>query len=76
MKGKMNDVGENKRLNWRQACEILGCGKNLFYRLIRSGRLPAYRTQGSERGLWVYESDCHSLVQRINVSHHLNEAKP
>ncbi len=54
-----------KRLNWRQACDILGCGKDFFYRLVKEGMLPAYRPQMSRRGLWVYEADCHGLVQRI-----------
>ncbi len=49
---------EDKKLNWRQACELLGCGRNRFYALIREGYLPAYR-------LWVYEKDCMELTKRI-----------
>lgn len=54
-----------KRLNWRQACELLGCKKTFFYALIRSGRLPAYRVAGSKRSLWVYEEDCLRLQNKI-----------
>lgn len=51
------------RLNWKQACEILGCGKDKFYELIRSGRLPAYRA--GKRGLWVKKEDVERLVNPI-----------
>ena len=62
----MEDLkNKGRRLNWRQACEILGCGKTRFYALIRKGMLPAYRVTGGKRGLWVYEADCNSLVERI-----------
>ena len=67
----MNSIGENRgrRLNWQQACDILGCRRTRFYGLVRSGRLPAYRTQGSKRGMWVYESDCLALVERVKAVH-------
>ena len=32
-----------KRLNWRQACAILGCSRSHFYNLVNSGELPAER---------------------------------
>jgi len=51
------------RLNWKQACELLGCGKDKFYELIRSGRLPAYRA--GKRGLWVKREDVERLVSPI-----------
>ena len=66
---------KGRRLNWRQACAILGCGKNVFYRMIRSGQLPAYKMQGSERGLWVYEADCRRLVRPVPLCPQ-NGAKP
>ena len=59
----MEDKG--RRLNWRQACSVLDCGKNRFYSLVRSGALPAYTIQGVKRGLWVYESDCQKLVRPV-----------
>ncbi len=63
MEERQRDRGQ--RLNWRQACEILGCGKNRFYRLVRTGKLPAYRLAGGRRDMWVYESDCRSLVECV-----------
>ncbi len=63
---------KGRRLNWRQACSVLDCGKNRFYALVRSGALPAYTIQGVKRGLWVYESDCQKLVQPVCP---VNEAK-
>ena len=57
-----NASNKGRRLNWQQACEILGCGKNRFYALVSTGALPAYKIMGSKRGLWVYESDCGALV--------------
>ena len=65
----MSNIAENqgRRLNWRQACDILGCRRTRFYALVRSGRLPAYRTQGSKRGMWVYEADCLALVERVET---------
>lgn len=56
---------EDKKLNWREACELLGCGRNRFYALIREGYLPAYRLHGTRKGLWVYEKDCMELTKRI-----------
>lgn len=59
----MNDKG--RRLNWRQACEILGCSQAYFYRLVSDGELKAYRTKGKKRGLWVWESDVKELVEEV-----------
>lgn len=61
----MGNMAVRQRLNWRQACEILGCSKCTFYRLIRSGILPAFRLARSSRGLWVYEDDCKNLLTRV-----------
>ena len=58
---------EEKRLNWRQACELLGCGRNRFYELIRKGHLPAYRMVGTKKGLWVYEKDCLTLAKGLKA---------
>ena len=58
---------KGRRLNWRQACEVLRCTKDYFYTLVKSGRLPAYKVQGRMRGLWVYEADCRALVQRVDA---------
>ena len=52
---------KGRKLNWRQACAILGCGRSHFYEMVNSGTLPAYRI-GGKRGLWVWEADCLALV--------------
>lgn len=48
---------KGRKLNWRQACALLGCKKSHFYNLVNSGRIPAQR-HGEMRGIWVYEGDC------------------
>lgn len=54
---------EKKRINWRQACALLGCSRSHFYRLVNSGELPAFRV--GRRGLWVYEADCRELLRPV-----------
>lgn len=48
------------RLNWKQACAILGCSKAKFYRLIKRGEITAYKV--GKRGLWVWRGDCEKLL--------------
>ena len=52
-----------KKLNWEQACERLGCSKSKFYRLIRAKVLPAYRA--GRRGIWVREEDVLRLIETM-----------
>lgn len=52
----------SERLNWKQACEVLGCGKSTLYRLVREGKLPA-RGVG-KRGRWYLRSDCEKLLKK------------
>lgn len=47
---------KGRKLNWKQACDVIGCGKTYLYNAINSGELPAYRL-GKVRGLWIWESD-------------------
>lgn len=56
---------EGKKLNWKQACEVLGCSKRRFYLLINTGRLTAFRVEGSKRGLWVWEDDVKALIKPV-----------
>ena len=56
---------KGRKLNWRQACSVIGCSKRQFYNLVKSGILPAYRLAGSARGLWVWEKDCRDFIQPI-----------
>lgn len=50
----------SERLNWKQACEVLGCGKTKLYALIRNGKLPSYRV--GARGMYVLRTDCKRLM--------------
>lgn len=60
----MEDRG--RKLNWRQACQIMGCSKQRFYRLVREGALPAFRAFGTKRGLWVWEKDVQNLIESVD----------
>jgi excisionase family DNA binding protein len=55
---------KGKKLNWRQACEILGCGRTKFYGLVSLGIIPGYRT--GIKGVWVYEADVRQLVKKVS----------
>lgn len=55
----MSDKG--KKLNWRQACEILGCKKSHFYNLVNSGQIPAQK-HGVLRGVWVYQKELENYL--------------
>lgn len=61
----MEQEHAEKRLNWQQACKVLGCGKTQFYKLVNNGQLPAFRF--GRRGLWVREADCRKLLQPITA---------
>ena len=52
-----NNSASEKKLNWREACALLGCKKSHFYNLVNSGKIPAIRT-GEIKGVRVLESDC------------------
>jgi excisionase family DNA binding protein len=54
---------EENRLNWQQACKLLGCSKSHFYNLVNSGQLPAERF-GKLRGTSVKKSDCERYRKR------------
>ncbi len=56
------DALSSDRINWKQACTILGCSKSMFYRLIRKGVLPAYGV--GERYCTVSKADCEQLAAR------------
>lgn len=66
MDGEAGERG--KKLNWRQACEILGCGRGKFYALVHSGKLCAFKVDGSKRGMWVWEEDVKELVKGVVVN--------
>ncbi|MCL2791097.1 MAG: helix-turn-helix domain-containing protein [Desulfobulbus sp.] len=51
-----------ERLNWQQACKVLGCSKSHLYNLINSGDLPAER-KGRIKGVTVKRSDCERYLK-------------
>lgn len=55
----MNDLPTD-RINWKKACEILGCSKSMFYRLIDKGILPVYGV--GHRFRTVSRADCEKLA--------------
>ena len=57
-----NNSASEKKLNWREACALLGCKKSHFYNLVNSGKIPAIRT-GAIKGIRVFESDCMKYLQ-------------
>lgn len=63
----MNNADKGRRLNWRQACAVLGCSRSHFYNLVNTGRLPAMRI-GEVKGVRVYEEDCQDYLRRLSVS--------
>ena len=61
-----------ERLNWQQACRILGCSKTHFYRLVNSGDLPAVR-YGKVKGVTVKKADCERYLQQWQERMELEE---
>lgn len=55
---------KGRKLDWREACALLGCKKSHFYNLVNSGILPAIRI-GRIKGLRVYEADCLAYVCQL-----------
>ena len=49
------------RLNWQQACEVLGCSKTFLYRLVRVGKIPVYGI--GKRYRWFLRTDCEELLR-------------
>jgi excisionase family DNA binding protein len=43
------DTNKGRKLNWKQACEMLNCSKSHFYNLVNEGKIPAFRC-GKVRG--------------------------
>lgn len=63
----METEGKGRKLNWEQACKILGCKKSHFYNLVASGQIPGYR-YGAVKGIWVFERDCQIYLARKHIS--------
>ena len=48
------------RLNWRQACDLLGCSKSTLYRLVARGVLRASGVTTRHR--WFSRRECLALL--------------
>lgn len=48
------------RLNWQQACEVLGCRKTFLYQLAREGKIRMYGA--GKRCRWFSREDCEKLI--------------
>jgi DNA binding domain, excisionase family len=59
-------MDKDRKLNWRQACVMLGCGKTKFYELIHMGRLPA--TKVGKKGLRVSEAALKSIIEEVGAA--------
>lgn len=57
---------DQNRLNWKQACAILGCSKAHFYRLVSRGILPSTRL-GRRKGIKVHRDDVEEYLQSLAV---------
>ena len=49
-----------ERLNWCEACEVLGCSKSTLYRLVANGQLRAFGV--GSRGRWYSRTECERFV--------------
>ncbi|HIW77690.1 MAG TPA: helix-turn-helix domain-containing protein [Candidatus Bilophila faecipullorum] len=49
------------RLNWQQACDVLGCGKTHLYSLVRRGKLRMYGT--GRRYRWFSRMDLEEILK-------------
>lgn len=56
-----NAIKNDERLDWKAACDFLGCKKSTLYRMIYDGRLPAYGV--GRRNRFILRSDCEKILQ-------------
>ncbi len=63
-----HDAQLSERLNWQQACELIGCSRAHFYRLVSGGEIPcAYRT-GKRKGIRVLRKAVEAYLQRKKIA--------
>lgn len=56
---------DERTLNWKQACELIGCSQSHFYNLVNTGKIPSCR-YGAVRGVRVTEAACVQYVERMH----------
>ena len=57
---------KDEKLNWQQACALMGCSRSHFYNLVNSGMLMAQR-YGKIKGVRVLRSDCVKYMKNKEV---------
>lgn len=55
------NMDKGRKMNWKQACEMLNCSKSHFYNLVNAGKIEAFRS-GKVRGLWVWEKSIENYL--------------
>ncbi len=50
------------RLNWQQACTVLGCSKSTLYRLVEEEILQAYGV--GKRSRWYSRVECLAYLEK------------
>ncbi len=51
------------RLNWQQACTVLGCSKTTLYKLVREKLLKSYGTGARYR--WFSRGECVEYIETV-----------
>ena len=57
---------QKRTVNWKEACDMLGCSRSYFYNLINSGRIPAFRI-GKVKGIRVAVEDIMAFLESRRV---------
>ncbi len=50
------------RLNWQQACTVLGCSKSTLYRLVAEGFIKTYGV--GNRNRWYSRGECLAYIEK------------
>ncbi len=50
------------RLNWQQACTVLGCKKTTFFKLVDEGQIKAYGV--GTRFKWYSHEECLAYIRK------------
>lgn len=56
------------RLNWQQACALIGCSRAHFYRLVSGGQIPCAYRMGKRKGIRVLRKDVEAYLQRLKIA--------
>lgn len=54
---------ERPTVNWKQASQLLGCGKTWVYHLVNTGELEAFRN-GRKKGIRIYKDSVQKYIRK------------